>query len=95
MRKIQQYRRPKYGKKLITLAIMIVTLITILVYGRYISDGMAEFFVPDVAVTDAPAPAVTDEPAPPASPKSGTVVAGASKNAAQDILNIISKGLQK
>ena len=76
---------------------MCVTLFVILYFGKSISNGIADFFAPKVPVTDQAVVAVPDEIQPDAdAPKdtpanSGMVVNQANKNAAQNILKVLSK----
>ena len=77
---------------------MCVTLFVILYFGKNISNGIADFFAPKVPVSDQAVVAVPDgvqpsETNPPKdSPdKSGSVMNQANKNAAQNILKVLSK----
>ena len=76
---------------------MCVTLFVILYFGKSISSGIAGFFAPKVPVTDEAVVAVPDEmqpasDAPSDTPaNSGVVVNQANKNAAQNILKVLSK----
>ena len=98
MRKREQYQKPKTKSKIPTLIIMCVTLFTILVFGKTISWKVASIFEPTVPVTDTPQSqptnAVPEDPAnlPQLPSKSGIIISQANRNAAQQILTIISKG---
>ena len=76
---------------------MIITLVVILFFGKKISDGIADFFVPNVPVTDQPAVATPDGTPPDSNtPKdtpnnSGAVIKQANQNAAQNLLKVLSK----
>ena len=82
---------------------MCVTLFVILFFGKSISNGVADFFAPKVPVTDEPAVAVPEAIQPgennPNGPvpskdmpdKTGSVINQANKNAAQNILKVLSK----
>lgn len=95
MRKRLQHTETKSKTKIPTIIVMSIALFGILYFGKDVSNLMAGMFVPHVPVSDAPV-AVQDDPmaAPiqPAAPsKTGTIMAQAYKNAAQDMLQILSK----
>ena len=97
MRKRTQYRKPKFQNKIPTLIIMVVMLVLILCFGKNFSNGVAEFFAPNVPVSDTPSVAVSDAPSStgtqPATPsKTGSILSNANKNAAQKMLPVISGG---
>ena len=97
MRKRTQYKKPSAKSKVPTLIIMIITLFVILFFGKRISDGIADFFVPNVPVTDQPAAATPDDiqptsPLPKGTPQnSGAVIKQANQNAAQNLLKVLSE----
>ena len=103
MRKRTQYKKPSAKNKIPTLIIMCVTLFVILYFGKNISNGVADFFAPKAPVTDQAVVAVPEavqlgdnnladpHPLKDAPDKSGAVINQANKNAAQNILKVLSK----
>ncbi len=98
MRRRTHYKKPNAKNKIPTLIIMCVTLFVILYFGKSISNGIADFFAPKVPVTDQAIVAVPDDiqpdktDPPKGTPdKSGSVINQANKNAAQNILKVLSK----
>lgn len=99
MRKRSQYQhnRDRLKTKVPTIIVMSIALVCILYFGNDVSDQIAEMFVPKAPVTDDIAPmAVTLDdvdaslaPAPAMTPKTGTIMNQAQKNAAQSILKIL------
>ena len=87
MRKRRIYQQNKKPKSHIpTIIIMSVALFVILYFGKGMSYDIAGFFAPSVPVTDDMA--ARDD----AFDFIGSIMASASKNAAQKLLNIIAKG---
>ena len=96
MRRRTHYKKPNAKNKIPTLIIMCVTLFVILFFGKSISNGVADFFAPKTAVTDEAVVAVPEGIAEPSDHKdtprnSGAVMKQANKNAAQNILKVLSK----